>query len=76
MEDMMAEEEALEVDLDLVIEGLDMIMAVDMNVRWGAGLGILKTGLVDGTWVVVVDIKVVPLTGIQDVAITWKLPTQ
>lgn len=33
------------------VPGLDMIMLVDMTVRWGAGLAMLKKGLMVGTLV-------------------------
>lgn len=45
--------------------GLVMIMLVDMNVKWGVGLDMLKKGLMAGTWVALVDIKVVHLVHAQ-----------
>jgi hypothetical protein len=39
--------------------GLDMIMVVDMTVRWEVGQVMVKKGLMADTWVVEADIKVV-----------------
>lgn len=56
-----------EEDLALEIGGLATIMVVDMNVRWGVGLAMLKKDLMAGTWVaLLVDIKVVLRIGTLD----------
>ena len=39
--------------------GLGMMVAVDMTVTWVEGLAMVMNVLIIGTWVVVVDIKVV-----------------
>lgn len=72
---MMLGEEVLEVDLEVVIEGLDMIMVVDTSVRWEGGQGMVKKGLMADTWVVEVDIKVVLQIGNRGVVVMVMLPT-
>lgn len=64
--------------LDLEIEGLGMIMLVDMSVRWGPDLDMLMKGLM--VVMLVAHIKLAHLIGIQFAVMvmfpTWGIPKE
>lgn len=69
---MMEGEEVLEEDMGQGIEGLDMIILVDMSVRWELDPVILMKGLMVDIWADQVAIKI----GIQVAVVLLMLSMQ